>query len=79
MKLYKVDIKSLSLFRDLPSSYTIFGAVSWGYLLLFGEDKLNKLLDRFSNGDIPFLVSSVLPRKKDKYYFPKPNLKAKRE
>ncbi|WP_457635359.1 type III-A CRISPR-associated RAMP protein Csm4 [Persephonella sp.] len=79
MKLYKVDITPSSLFRDLPSSYTIFGAVSWGYLLLFGEDKLNKLLDRFSNGDIPFLVSSVLPRKKDKYYFPKPNLKAKRE
>jgi len=79
MKLYKVDLTPLSLFRDFPSSYTIFGALSWGYLLLFGEDKLNKLLDRFRNGDIPFLISSVLPRENDKYYFPKPNLKAKRE
>ncbi len=79
MKLYKIDITPLSLFRDLPSSYTLFGAISWGYLLLYGEDKLNKLLSRFRNKDVPFLISSLLPRENDKYYFPKPNLRAKRE
>ena len=79
MKLYKIDITPLSLFKDLPSSYTLFGAISWGYLLLYGEDKLNKLLSRFRNKDVPFLISSLLPRENDKYYFPKPNLRAKRE
>jgi CRISPR-associated protein Csm4 len=79
MNLYKVDITPTSLFRDYPSSYTIFGAISWGYSLLYGEEKLNKLLNKFENGEIPFILSSILPRDNNQYYFPKPNLKAKRE
>jgi len=78
MNLYKVDITPVSLFKDFPSSYTIFGAVSWGYLLLFGEEKLKNLLKSFENNTVPFILSSIFPRDRDKYYFPKPNLRAKR-
>jgi len=55
MKLYKIDITPLSLFKDIPSSYTIFGAVSWAYSLLYGKEKLQKVLSDFDKGDIPFL------------------------
>ena len=78
MNLYKIDITPTSLFKDFPSSYTLFGAISWAYLLLYGEEKLNNLLNEYKNGETPFILSSILPREKDKYYFPKPNLKAKR-
>ncbi|EDP73385.1 type III-A CRISPR-associated RAMP protein Csm4 [Hydrogenivirga sp. 128-5-R1-1] len=79
MKVYKVDITPLSLFKDFPSSYTLFGAISWGYFLLYGEEKLKKLLNELKNGNTPFLISSILPKKENNYYFPKPNLKAKRD
>ena len=79
MKLYKVDITPASLFREFPSSYTIFGAISWGYKILYGGEKLKSLLGRFSNGNPPFIISSILPIYQDKYFFPKPNLKAERE
>ncbi|WP_457626629.1 type III-A CRISPR-associated RAMP protein Csm4 [Persephonella sp.] len=79
MNLYKIDITPYSLFKDIPSSYTIFGAVSWAYYLLYGEDRLQKLLSDFENGNTPFLISSMLPRKEKNYYFPKPNLRAERE
>ncbi|SNZ09090.1 CRISPR-associated protein Csm4 [Persephonella hydrogeniphila] len=79
MNLYKIDITPYSLFKDLPSSYTIFGAISWAYSLLYGEDKLQKVLSDFENGNVPFIISSIFPREGKNYYFPKPNLKAKRE
>ncbi len=79
MELYKVNITPLSLFKDYPSSYTIFGAISWGYSLLYGEEKLKSVLNQFSNNNPPFLLSSIFPKKENKYYFPKPNLEAKRE
>ncbi len=78
MNLYKIDITPTSLFKDFPSSYTIFGAISWAYSLLYGEEKLNNLLNKYRDGEIPFILSSILPREEDRYYFPKPNLKAKR-
>ncbi|WP_456393653.1 type III-A CRISPR-associated RAMP protein Csm4 [Persephonella sp.] len=79
MKVYKIDIAPISLFKELPSSYTIFGAICWGYLLLYGEEKLNRLINQFVEGNIPFLLSSIFPRKGKSYFFPKPNLKAIRE
>ncbi len=79
MKVYKIDITPLATFKELPSSYTIFGAVCWGYLLLYGEQKLNELLSKFAEGNTPFLLSSFLPRIKGSYYFPKPKLKSIRE
>jgi len=79
MELYKIDITPLSMFRDRPSSYTVFGAVSWAYSILYGEEELKQLLNRFAEGDIPFLVSSILPKDGNTYYFPKPNLKARWE
>ncbi|NPA52092.1 MAG: type III-A CRISPR-associated RAMP protein Csm4 [Aquificae bacterium] len=79
MNLYKIDISPLSLFRDYPSSYTLFGAISWGYYLLFGEEKLKILLENFANNNPSFLISSILPREDNQYFFPKPNLRAERE
>ena len=78
MKLYKVDITPLSLFKDVPSSYTLFGAISWGYRILYGEEKLKNLLQNFEKNNPEFLISSIFPRIGNTYYFPKPNLKAKR-
>lgn len=79
MKLYKIDITPYSLFRDIPSSYTVFGGLCWAYLILYGEDKLYNLLSQFENNNPPFLLSSLLPREEKNYYFPKPNLKAERK
>ncbi len=78
MKVYKIDITPLSLFRDFPSSYTLFGAISWAYNILYGENHLKEILNSFENGHPLFLISSIFPRKQDKYFFPKPNLKSKR-
>ncbi len=78
MKVYKVDITPLSLFRDFLSSYTLFGAISWAYNILYGEDILKEVLDNFEKGHPLFLISSIFPREQDKYFFPKPNLKSER-
>ncbi|WP_457621972.1 type III-A CRISPR-associated RAMP protein Csm4 [Persephonella sp.] len=78
MNLYKIDIIPVSLFTDIPSSYTIFGAICWAYRTIFGERELENLLNSFANNNPSFLISSILPRKDGTYYFPKPNLKAKR-
>ncbi|RUM49023.1 MAG: type III-A CRISPR-associated RAMP protein Csm4 [Hydrogenothermus sp.] len=79
MKIYKVDINPVSPFRDYPSSYTLFGAICWGYWLLYGENKLKELLQKFANNMPPFILSSIFPKNQDTYLFPKPNLKAKRD
>ena len=79
MNLYKVDIIPLSNFRDFPSSYTIFGAICWGYSLLFGENNLEKLLKNFEKNNPSFLVSSIFPKYENNYLFPKPNLKSVRK
>ncbi len=79
MKVYKVDITPRSVFKDIPSSYTIFGAICWAYRILYGKDRLNDMLIDFENRNIPFLVSSFMPKVNGKYYFPRPNLKAQRK
>ena len=79
MKLYKIDITPYSLFRDVPSSYTVFGGICWAYSILYGEKKLYQLLSQFENNTPPFILSSLLPREDKNYYFPKPNLKAERK
>ncbi len=75
MKIYRVDAAPVSIFRDYPSSYTIFGGICWAYRLLYGEDKLNQLLNQYLSENPPFLVSSLLPKTDGNYLFPRPHLK----
>jgi CRISPR-associated protein Csm4 len=57
----------------------MFGAVSWAYSILYGEEKLKEMLDNFANNSPDFLISSILPREGDNYFFPKPYLRAVRK
>lgn len=52
-------------------SDTLFSAICHCYLLLYGEEKLNSLLQQFSD-EPPFLISSAFPFWKNKLYFPIP-------
>lgn len=45
----------------LAHSDTVFSALCWAWMLLFGEDELKKLLDQFLKSQPPFLISSALP------------------
>lgn len=73
MKLYEFTFKGLSYFTSEIKSYTIFGALCWGYRNFFGEKKLLDLLERF-NSNPPFLISSCILKKGDIRYFPCPQV-----
>jgi len=74
MKLYRLKVK---LFPPLVTthieSYTLFGAFCWNYKLLFGENALLNLLERFKKNP-PFLFSSSFPCLNDTVYFPVPQM-----
>jgi len=53
-------------------SDTLFSAFCHSFLLLYGEENLEKLLSEFIEGNPPFLISSAFPWWKGKYYFPVP-------
>jgi CRISPR-associated protein Csm4 len=73
LKLYEFTFKGLSYFTSEIKSYTIFGALCWGYRNFFGEKKLLDLLESF-NSNPPFLISSCLFKKGDIRYFPCPQV-----
>lgn len=73
MKLYEFTFKGLSYFTSKIESYTIFGALCWGYRNFFGEKKLLDLLKRF-NSTPPFLISSCIFKKGNIRYFPCPQI-----
>jgi CRISPR-associated protein Csm4 len=73
LKLYEFTFKGLSYFTSEIKSYTIFGALCWGYRNLFGEKKLLDLLERF-NSNPPFLISSCIFKKGNIRYFPCPQI-----
>ncbi len=73
MRLYQLDFAPLSPFTSQISSYTLFGAICWGYKLLFGENSLISLLDQFHQSP-PFLISSVLLKDENTIYFPCPQM-----
>jgi len=73
LKLYEFTFKGLSYFTSEIKSYTIFGALCWGYRNFFGEKKLLDLLERF-NSNPPFLISSCIFKKGDIRYFPCPQV-----
>lgn len=53
-------------------SDTLFSAFCHSYLLLYGEDKLKSLLEKFINNSPPFIISSTFPWWDTKIYFPIP-------
>lgn len=73
MTLWKVLFKPLSPFTSKIEVYTLFGALCWGYKLLFGEERLLEFLEKFKN-DPPFLLSSPLPHFNDLILFPMPQI-----
>jgi len=78
MKAMTVYLLPHSSFRgsNPPRSDTLFGAICWGYRLLFGEDKLINVLDEFKEHPVPFLISSLFEYtevdQKKTHYLPKP-------
>lgn len=65
---FKIRILLKSSIRSKFQSDTIFGHVSWAYRFLYGEDKLEKWLNDYSES--PTLISNAFP----KGFVPKPIL-----
>ncbi len=57
----------------LPAD-TLFGALCHGYRLLFGTERLEKLLGSFREDEPPFLISSAYPYLDDTLFFPWPSM-----
>jgi len=53
-------------------SDTLFSAFCHNYLLLYGSKKLENLLEKFTQGNPPFKISSAFPWWDDKFFFPIP-------
>ncbi|MGC8977608.1 MAG: type III-A CRISPR-associated RAMP protein Csm4 [Candidatus Ratteibacteria bacterium] len=51
-------------------SDTFFSAFCFNFLLLYGENELGGLLNKFKNGNPPFLISSLFPFRNEELYFP---------
>lgn len=56
----------------LAHSDTVFSALCWAWALLYGEDALGELLERFEKGSPPFLVSSAFPYAGGVRFLPRP-------
>ena len=59
-----------------PRSDTLFGAMCWGYRVLFGNDALEEVLAQFRDTSVPFLISSMFryigQDGEKEHIFPKP-------
>lgn len=73
MKLMALLFEPRSFFTSPVSSYTLFGALCWRYLLLFGEKKLQDFLSSYEERP-PLLISSPIFYLKGEFYFPLPIL-----
>ncbi|WGI17161.1 type III-A CRISPR-associated RAMP protein Csm4 [Methanonatronarchaeum sp. AMET-Sl] len=73
MKAININPKSQFNTPHIRSD-TLFGAICWGIRYTKGENELIKLLNQFKEGNPPFLISSIYPRKHDAYYLPKPKI-----
>jgi len=82
MKLYKLRFKSSihlgqrEVFLEetdvIVHSDTFFSAFCHCYFLLYGEKELEELINKFKNGNPPFLFTSLFPFWNKKIYFPIP-------
>lgn len=62
-EFYRLDFKPLSPLITPLQSDTIFGHVAWAVKYLWGEGRLNDLLDAYKDGnDAPFLISDGFPK-----------------
>lgn len=63
MQAMTVYLRPDSSFRGSrpPRSDTLFGAICWGYQLIFDEARLITLLNAFQPESAPFLISSMFP------------------
>lgn len=67
-------------FHTFLHSDTLWGNLIYAYRMLYGVDATSKFLEKYLNGEVPFIISSIFPfeiKKKDNYeeiiyYFPKP-------
>lgn len=82
MKIVRIYPKTN--FRTFLRSDTLWGNIVYAYKMLYGENKLRELLVSYSNGSIPFIVSTTFPFEiiqngsiEFVYYFPKPILSGK--
>jgi len=75
MKEYVVHLSPLSSIETTLSSDTLFGALCWAIRTLYGESKLEEVLQSF-HVDPPFLLSSAFPCRtqngQTRYFLPKP-------
>lgn len=88
MRIFKLRFKSsihigqregfLESIEEIIHSDTLFSAFCNAYLLLYGREKLEKLLDIF-RGNPPFILSSCFPFWKEKLFFPIPLSQIPRE
>jgi len=78
VKIYRVFLSPKAKINIFPGSDTLFGAICWGIRWIYGEDKLESLLNDFFNHKRRFLISSVFPvLVRDNmrvYFFPMPKL-----
>jgi len=59
---FVVEINPRSSFKTIPRSDTLFGAICWGIVLLYGDEKLESaFLKPFDQREPPFLISSAFP------------------
>lgn len=68
--------------KAVPRSDTLFGALCWAINVIYGEDILVELLNRFTSDNAPFIVSSLFPyvensQGKKFLFFPRPLLPPK--
>jgi CRISPR-associated protein Csm4 len=59
--------------RIVQNSASLFGALCFGFLELVGPEELRKILERFKEGDPPFLLSSAFPFEGDVFYIEPPS------
>lgn len=59
MNIYKVNLTPYGSITNIPDSQTLFGSICWAIRDLYGEKKLEELLDTFEINKNRFVISSV--------------------
>jgi len=75
MKVYSCELEFRSYLTTPVPSYTLFGALCWSVRFLFGQEKLNEVLQLSNRGEI--LISSLMPVLNGRKQFFKPILEPK--
>ncbi|MGA1863374.1 type III-A CRISPR-associated RAMP protein Csm4 [Deferribacter thermophilus] len=65
------EISFISPLTVKPNSNTLFGSIIYSLYRIKGQNYVVDVLEKFKNGEPPFLISSIFPIKNNNYYFPK--------